>query len=232
MSKCPITLLYEFQNRKKFYIYLSLFLAFLLLISHFLLQEYLFMRPCEQCVYIRFAFCIIFFACMIAILNPKNNFLKSLFYIFVFFGIYYGFVSSLKLLDIYNALNSGDIFSVSCKMVPEFAFKIPLDKYFSFFQISGECGNDIAYIPKENINDLSFFQNIFIGNNGLYKNGWYLFPWFKFINMVEFCLFVFFVIFVFVFLNFFAFIFKAKKKYFIFVILFSTIFILLDAFLF
>ena len=232
MSKCPITLFYSFQNHRKIYIFLSLFLGILLLISHYFLQKYLFMRPCEQCVYIRFAMVIIIIACFIAFINPKNDFLKSLFYVFAFFGIYYGINASLKLDDIYEAVKNQNAFGLSCKQIPIFPFNIELDKYFSFFKITGECGNDIAYVPKEEISNLSSLQKFFIGNpnefkDGIYSDGWYLLPWFDFINMAKFSLMVFCFCFFVVFLGFFAFIFKAKKFYSVFVVLASFLLIFL-----
>lgn len=44
----------------------------LVILAHSLFQNYVYMPPCEQCVYIRFAFLCMALGGLIAIINPKN----------------------------------------------------------------------------------------------------------------------------------------------------------------
>ena len=47
----------------------------LVVLAHLLFQNYIYMPPCEQCVYIRFAFLCMGLGGLIAAINPKNFFI-------------------------------------------------------------------------------------------------------------------------------------------------------------
>lgn len=166
------------------------FCIILLLISHFFFQQYLFMQPCEQCVYIRFYFCIIIFGALSMMINFA--FVKILGFGLLVYGVRAGIYHSVILNKIYNALhNSGNIFGLSgCSLTPNFPFNLALDRWIpSLFKISGDCGIDSPKIPKGV--ELDSIQQYF---TSLYSNGWYLLPQLRLLNMAECCIIAFGVI--------------------------------------
>ena len=115
----------------------------LVFVAHFVFQEYAFMRPCEQCVYIRYAFLVMALGGIIALIKPQNTILKLIAYALAFFGAVRGVMFSVKLNGIHHAAHSEDaIFGVQgCSTVPSFDFGLPLDKWFpSLFAPTGDCG--------------------------------------------------------------------------------------------
>lgn len=159
----------------------------LLLISHFFFQKYLFMQPCEQCVYIRFYFCIIILGALAMLF--RFIIAKIVGLILLGYGIIAGISHSLLLNKIHDAINNnGDIFGLSgCSLVPHFPLNLALDRWIpSLFKIYGDCGVDSPKIPK-NI-ELDSIQQYFIE---LYSNGWYLLPKLKLLNMAECCIIAF-----------------------------------------
>lgn len=167
-----------------FWFSISLFCAALLLASHFVLEKYLFMQPCEQCVYIRFAIAVIAIGAFVA---TFKIFFSSFFgYILSGFGIVYGIISALKLNSIYKSIKELNSFGITpCKMEPDFVFGLKLQQ-FDFFRPKADCGFDMPVVPL-NAN-LSPLQSFFID---LYKDGWYLIPNLKFINLAEACIAIF-----------------------------------------
>lgn len=170
-----------------FWFCISVFCFSLLLISHFVLEKYLFMPPCEQCVYIRFSIAMIAVGSFVA---TFKIFFSSFFgYILGFGGIIYGFISALKLNSIYKAIKELNSFGITpCKMEPDFLFGLKLHQ-FDFFRPKGDCGFDMPVVPL-NVN-LSPLQSFFID---LYKDGWYLIPNLKFINLAEACIVIFVIL--------------------------------------
>lgn len=58
----------------------------LVILAHSLFQNYVYMPPCEQCVYIRFAFLCMALGGLVAIINPKNLLLAAAGYLLAFWG--------------------------------------------------------------------------------------------------------------------------------------------------
>ena len=54
------------------WIVIAILSAGLVLIAHNVFQVWLYMKPCEQCVYIRFAFLCMTFGCLFPIVCPKS----------------------------------------------------------------------------------------------------------------------------------------------------------------
>ncbi len=161
----------------------------LVFVAHFIFQEYAFMRPCEQCVYIRYAFLVMALGGIIALLNPRNAVLKTIAYVLAFFGAIRGVMFSVKLNGIHHATHSEDaMFGVQgCSTVPNFDFGLPLDKWFpSLFAPTGDCGFDYSTAPSDLV--LEGFQKWLVE---LYADGWYLVPSAQFGNMAECCLLAF-----------------------------------------
>lgn len=157
------------------------------------------MRPCEQCVYIRFAFVMIGIYAFILCLK-LNKFIRAIFFIFGIWGTIYGIFAALKLRKIHQALNDENvIFGFGgCSLEHNFPLNLPLDK-LSLFQPTGECGFDAPQPPFDA--NLDAIQRFFVD---LYSDGWYLIPKIKFMDMATCSLIIFgcfLVIFVIAFIN-------------------------------
>ena len=162
-------------NFRPFWGIIAFVSLFFIALSHIFFQQYLFMRPCANCVYIRFALSIIAFGAIFALISPR---------IFRFFGIKY----ALLLNDIHKALKSDDIFGVAgCDIAMKFPFGIEFDKLFApLFAPTGDCGDDAPVVPRGEV--LSDLQAYFVE---LYQNGWYLVPKYQFIDMAQASLIIF-----------------------------------------
>ncbi|MDR2100136.1 MAG: protein-disulfide oxidoreductase DsbI [Campylobacteraceae bacterium] len=188
LKKAPINTIAKWQNMRFLWLLMAFCSIFLVIVAHSLFQHYIYMAPCEQCVYIRFAFFCMFFAGLIAALKPSNMILKFAGYALAFFGIIYGIICSLRLNAIHKAIHSDDPFGVQgCSAEPAFPFGLPLDKWFAdWFKPTGDCGYDNPIVPTDA--NLSLTQQWFVD---FYADGWYLIPSYHFINMAQACLFAF-----------------------------------------
>lgn len=174
-------------------IWLCLFTStcILLAISHGFFQNYLFMRPCEQCVYIRFAMFCVVFGTLLASLFPYSHVIAFFAYVICFYGIALGIQSATTLQHIHAMVLDGNPFIAAsgCKKIPTFPFDLPLHVWFpQWFLPTGECGLDAPMLSKETFDSLSAIQQFFIHQ---YENGWWLIPQFRWINMATFCLLYF-----------------------------------------
>lgn len=187
---------------RQIWLFLSLMCVAMLCYSHFFLQEYILMKPCEQCVYVRFAMCVIAFAGLLAFFFSNNKALKALAYALCWWGVYLGFTHSFLLEKIHRAFKEANPFGISgCSHTPHFPFALPLDSLFpSLFRPNGICGLDTPLIEAENALNLSLLQRFFIGSaennftDGFYSKGWFVLPQFEFLSMAQSCLLVFTVI--------------------------------------
>lgn len=178
----------------KFWFYLTLLSAGLVCFSYFVFEKYLFMLPCEQCVYVRLGFSIVAVGCFIAFIRP---YLFSIFgYIISGYGIYFGLKACLKLNEIHNSLSSKNPFKTSpCRLEPTFPFDLPLAQ-FDVFRPKALCGLDAPVIPKGA--NLDFFQTL---SADIYKEGWYLLPQFKIMTMSQLAVCFFILIILLLFYN-------------------------------
>ena len=203
-------------------------------IAHFLFQEYLYMEPCEQCVYIRFDMFVMALGGMIVLINPKNDILKIVAYSLAFYGIWLGVEHCLTLNHIHEVVHSENPFGGvdGCREIPIYPFNLPLHEWApSWFLPTGECGMDAPIIPESAYSNLNAFQQFFIGTppdfeNGLYSNGWYLIPSIQFLNMAICCLLAFVCCFIVLFLMFISYILdknRAKVKIYGLIIVFLVI---------
>lgn len=179
---------YHLQNLRFLWFIMFFMSISLILLAHNLFQNYLYMKPCEQCVYIRFAFLCMALGGIFAFINPRKILLKLLGYLFGLFGSIYGFIHSYVLRNIYIVLNSDNPFNTqNCEMEPGFPFGLQMDVWFpSWFMPTGSCGDDIPSVPVEVT--LNGIQGYLVE---LYSNGWYLIPQINFANMAECCMFAF-----------------------------------------
>lgn len=96
----------------------------LIILAHSFFQIYLYMAPCEQCVYIRYAMFVMVIGGLVAAINPKNIILKLIGCVMAFYGSILGLKFSLKLNDIHHAVHNPDpdsLFGVQgCSTDPTF----------------------------------------------------------------------------------------------------------------
>ena len=146
------------------------------------------MKPCEQCVYIRFAFLCMAIGGLVAAINPQNIALKIIGYIFGFWGIIQGIMYSIKLNKIHHAAHSDNPFGVQgCSAEPSFPLGLPLDKWApDWFKPTGDCGFDAPIVP-DGV-ELSSLQQWLVD---FYSEGWYLIPSQHLVNMAQACLFAY-----------------------------------------
>lgn len=173
---------------------LIIFLSCLLVvIAHNVFQIWLYMKPCEQCVYIRFAFLTIALGGLVIFINPKSLILKSVGLVLQVYGAVYGIMCSVKLNTIHHAVHSDsmdDVFGMQgCSLTPHYPFGLPLEKWApDWFLPTGDCGYDTAVVPDGVV--LSDAQRFLID---MYNSAdsWYLIPQLKFMSMAQCCLLAF-----------------------------------------
>ena len=165
----------------------------LVVLAHNVFQVWLYMKPCEQCVYIRFGFLMIALGALITIINPKNLWLRLVGFVVGVYGCIYGLKCSLKLSSIHHAIHGDDMDAVfgmqGCSLEPHYPFGLPLEKWApDWFLPTGDCGYDTAVVPDGTI--LSDAQRFLID---MYNSAdsWYLVPAWKFMSMAQCCLLAF-----------------------------------------
>lgn len=184
----PVATISRWQDNRTPWILMAGVSLLMVIIAHSIFQVWLYMRPCEQCVYVRFAFFCMVFGGAVATINPKNIVLKLTGYVFGFWGIIQGLKYNFKLDKIHHAVHSDDVFGVQgCSAEPTFPFHLPLDRWSpSWFKPTGDCGYDNPIIPEGAT--LSTLQQAI---TEFYQDGWYLWPPTHFLNMAQVLLITF-----------------------------------------
>ena len=172
----------KFQDSRISWAILVFVSVALVVIAHSLFQNYAYMPPCEQCVYIRFAFLCMALGGVITIINPKNLLFALVGYVFAFWGAVQGIMYSVKLAKIHDAVHGDDPFGVQgCSTEPHYPFGLPLEKWApDWFMPTGDCGYDSPMVPDGAV--LSDLQKSIVD---LYADGWYLVPSSKFMSMAD-----------------------------------------------
>ena len=183
----------KFQDSRISWAILVFVSVALVVIAHSLFQNYAYMPPCEQCVYIRFAFLCMALGGVIAMINPKNLLFALIGYVFAFWGAVQGIMYSVKLAKIHDAVHGDDPFGVQgCSTEPHYPFGLPLEKWApDWFMPTGDCGYDSPMVPDGVV--LSDLQKSIVD---LYADGWYFVPSSKFMSMADCTLLGFSVCFV------------------------------------
>lgn len=192
-KSCPIGTIAKWQDARLLWLVMAAASIFLILVAHTLFQHYVYMKPCEQCVYIRFAFLCMAIGGLVAAINPKNVVLKLIGYVFGFWGIIQGIMYSVKLNAIHHAAHSDNPFGVQgCSAEPRFPFGLPMDTWApDWFKPTGDCGFDAPIVP-DGV-ELSGLQQFLVD---FYADGWYLFPASHSVNMAQACLFAYILCFI------------------------------------
>ncbi len=177
-----INIISDLQNGRFLWLLMAFTGLVLELVAQLFFQNYLYMPPCEQCVYIRFSMFCMAIAGFVAAINPKILALKIFGYALAFYGIIKGIGFSIMLNAIHNSIHSGNIFGMTgCSLVPTYPLNLPLHEWFpATFLPTGDCGYDYPVIPIGT--ELNALQSYL---TNLYADGWYLIPSIKFMNMAE-----------------------------------------------
>lgn len=176
------------MSSKRLWIYIGVFMLFCVGVAHFIFQNYLYMRPCVQCIYIRYYMIIAGFGAIFIAIFYKQI-LLYIFGILVFsYGAICGLLESLKLNTIHQAIANANPFGVKgCLDRPIFELKIAWDEILpSLFKATGQCGLDMPMVPTDI--RLDTIQGYFVA---LYQDGWYLIPGLKLINMAQISIIIF-----------------------------------------
>ena len=178
----PLAAIARWQDQRPLWALLVGVSLAMVLLAHSVFQHWLYMRPCEQCVYIRFAFLTLALGGLVALVNPKALVAKLVAYGLAFWGIWLGIGFSLKLNKIHAAAHSDNPFGVQgCATDPTFPLGLPLDRWApDWFKPTGDCGFDNPIVPDGT--QLSAAQQWLVD---FYKDGWYLIPSTHFMNMAQ-----------------------------------------------
>ncbi len=186
----PINTLNDWQNTRWPWGIMAATMILLVLVAHYVFQEWLHMAPCEQCVYIRYGNLVVALGGLVAMIDPKKIWTKICGYVIAIYGLIYTTVCSLKLIKIHDAVHSDDpaaMFGVQgCSTEPTYPFGLPLDHWApDWFKPTGDCGYDTP-MPPDGV-DLSGVQQYLID---MYQqaDGWYLIPQWQFMDMAKCCL--------------------------------------------
>jgi len=195
LKTSPVDTLYAWQNQRFLWAVMAVAMGGLVLIAHSFFQMYLYMAPCEQCVYIRFAMLIMAAGGLIAAINPKVVALKLIGTLAAFVGSILGLMYSVKLNRIHHAVHDADgLFGVQgCSTEPSFPLNLPLAQWSpDWFKPTGDCGYDAPNVPDGVTLDSvqQWFINMYVSSEG-----WYLIPSMKFINMAQACFMAFGLVF-------------------------------------
>lgn len=162
----------------------------MVLLAHYVFQDWMHMLPCEQCVYIRYGNIVMAIGAFLVAVNPKQLLLKLAGIGIFLYGLIYTMICSWKLMAIHDAVHSDDPMAMfgmqGCSTEPTYHFGLPLDKWApDWFKQTGDCGYDAPVVPDGA--QLGDFQRWLIE---VYQasDGWYLFPQWKFMDMAECCM--------------------------------------------
>ena len=182
LRSAPARTLADLQARRAPWLLLAGLCLGLVALAHGLFQHYLFMRPCEQCVYIRFAFLVMTLGGLVAAIQPRRGALRAAGYVLAGWGAWLGLGYSLKLDKIHTAAHGDNPFGVQgCATEPTFPFGLPLDRWSpTLFKPTGDCGFDNPIIPEGT--QLDSVQQAL---TTFYADGWYLWPASHFGTMAE-----------------------------------------------
>lgn len=178
----PLGAFGKWQDGRFLWTLMAVAMLALVILAHSFFQNYLYMAPCEQCVYIRFSMLVMALGGIIALINPKVIALKIIGFVLGIYGAIIGIMYSVKLHAIHVAVHGDDPFGVQgCSADPNFPFGLPLAKLApDWFKPTGDCGYDAPIIP--NGAELDAVQKFF---TDLYADGWYLLPSAKFMDMAQ-----------------------------------------------
>ena len=131
--KSPMTAFADWQETREPWILFGVTSIILVLLAHYLFQGWLYMLPCEQCVYIRYGNIVMAIGAFLITINPKQALLKIAGIGVFLYGLIYTMICSWKLMGIHDAVHSDDPMAMfgmqGCSTEPTYHFGLPLDKW-------------------------------------------------------------------------------------------------------
>lgn len=166
---------------------MGLLSVLVLTVSHLVFQQWLLMPPCEECVYIRFAFFVMATGALFTVIAPERLGLRLTGYGLIVSAAVDGIAHCITLMNIHTALHSGNpgaLFGVKlCSLTPQFPGGLPLHEWWpALFQPGGPCGADTPVVPPDAVLG-EWRQSVIDGI--LDAGGWYLFPHWQIGTMAE-----------------------------------------------
>lgn len=173
------------MHKRSIWLWMAALSILVLAFSHFILQGYLMMRPCEKCVYVRFAVLVCAIASLIRFFTPSRMKALGLGVDALFLaGCAYGIANAVALLDA-EARNTCSLDALGI----EFPFGLPLHEWIpSLFAPKGICGESLPVVMDGQA--LDSLQSYLIGEY-LQTGGWYLIPSLKLGSVAGCSLFLF-----------------------------------------
>ena len=104
--KSPMTAFADWQETREPWILFGVTSIILVLLAHYLFQGWLYMLPCEQCVYIRYGNIVMAIGAFLITINPKQALLKIAGIGVFLYGLIYTMICSWKLMGIHEFLMS------------------------------------------------------------------------------------------------------------------------------
>ena len=98
----------DWQETREPWILFGVTSIILVLLAHYLFQGWLYMLPCEQCVYIRYGNIVMAIGAFLITINPKQALLKIAGIGVFLYGLIYTMICSWKLMGIHDAVHSDD----------------------------------------------------------------------------------------------------------------------------
>lgn len=122
----PINTLADWQDSRWPWGIIAFAMIAMVLLAHYVFQDWMHMLPCEQCVYIRYGNLVMALGCIIAMINPKALWAKVVGYVISLYGLVYTIMCSWKLIGIHDAVHSDDPMAMfgmqGCSTEPHFPF--------------------------------------------------------------------------------------------------------------
>lgn len=133
------------QARRGVWLLLAVTALSLEIFSWAFFQTFLDLKPCELCVYIRFAMLAICLGAAIAAIRPGAFVLRIIGYALTFWWTVQGFLWTLQLQH-ENIMASDPDWISPCSAIPDFPFGLKLHQWLpSHFQPQTTCGSDSAW---------------------------------------------------------------------------------------
>jgi disulfide bond formation protein DsbB len=111
--------------------------------SHIYFQNYLKLRPCELCVYIRFSMVAVFLGSAVTALNPRRFAWRLAGGLFVVWGLIQGLIWDIRLAGIYWQAAAPGYYALCSPATVRFPLGLPLERWLpSHFAPTAPCGVD------------------------------------------------------------------------------------------
>ncbi len=128
----PVNTLADWQDSRWPWGIIAFAMIAMVLLAHYVFQDWMHMLPCEQCVYIRYGNLVMALGCIIAMINPKALWAKVVGYVISLYGLVYTIMCSWKLIGIHDAVHSDDPMAMfgmqGCSTEPPAAIRKVRDK--------------------------------------------------------------------------------------------------------